>query len=135
MRILLADDSVVIRYRLMSLLSDLPGVEVVGLAATGAEAVARFEHLHPDLTVLDIRMPGGGGIEALSRIKAQDPSAAVIVLTNYPEEQYRRQCLEAGAEFFLDKSTEFERLPEAIEQIRQTQTAEDPDLADSANGA
>ena len=125
MRILLADDSCLVRDRLRTLLSGLPSVEVVGVAGCGREAVTQFERLRPDLTLLDIRMPGGDGIEALRRIKAQDPGAALIMLTNYAEEQCRRLCLEAGADFFLDKSMEFERIPDVIEQIRETRHAQD----------
>ena len=125
MRIIVADDSVVIRDRLMIILSEIPGVEIIGTAASGPEAVERFERLRPDLTVLDIRMPGGGGIDALSRIKKIDPSSAVIVLTNYPDEQYRRLCVAGGADSFLDKSTEFERIPEVIDQLRAARSCDD----------
>ncbi len=123
MRILIVDDSSVIRDRLKILLSDIPGVVVVGTASSGPEAVDQFEHLRPDVILLDIRMPGGSGIDALSEIKQRDPSTVVVILTNYPDDQYRRLCEAAGADFFLDKSTEFERMPEVIRQLMEGRTA------------
>ena len=125
MRIIVADDSVVIRDRLMIVISEIPGVEIIGTAASGPEAVERFERLRPDLTVLDLKMPGGGGIDALSRIKKIDPSSTVVILTNYPDEQYRQLCRARGADFFLDKSTEFERIPEVIGQLMAARSRDD----------
>ena len=73
----------------------------------------------PDVVILDIRMPDGSGIDVLQTIKQGEPAPAVIVLTNYPYPAYRQKCLQAGADFFLDKSTEFDQIPELIERHKE----------------
>ena len=105
MRILIVDDSPVVRERLTALLAELEGVEVVGQAQDVVGAVAAIRALRPDVVTLDIRMPGGNGIEALAEVKKVQPAPIVIMLTNYPYPQYRKKCLDAGADYFLDKST------------------------------
>ena len=117
MRVLIADDSEVVCQRLTALLSELPGVEVVGRARDSSEAISSIQELQPDAVILDIRMPGGSGIDVLRTIKKNDFAPRVIVLTNYPYPQYRKACMDAGAEFFLDKSTEFEKVTELIKQL------------------
>jgi DNA-binding NarL/FixJ family response regulator len=72
----------------------------------------------PHVIILDISMPGGGGFRAIKTIKQQQPTPVVIVLTNYPYPQYRQRCLENGADYFLDKSSDFERIPELLQKIR-----------------
>jgi PAS domain S-box-containing protein len=118
MKILVADDSQPIRSRLVERLSSLPGVTVAEAEDT-PQAIRQIATFMPDVAVLDIRMPGGGGIKALSEIKAIKPDTAVIIMTNYPYAQYRRKCLDAGADFFFDKSTEFELVTETIRQLRE----------------
>ena len=118
MKVLIADDSQPIRERLRWRLSRLSGVQVAEAADT-PEALRQMAVFMPDVAVLDIRMPGGGGIKALSEIKKQYPDTTVIIMTNYPYAQYRRKCLDAGADFFFDKSTEFEQAAETISQLIQ----------------
>jgi DNA-binding NarL/FixJ family response regulator len=107
-RVLVADDSPVIRERLLGILEDLGGVTVVGEAEDGRQALAMVEELHPDVVILDIRMANGSGIEALERIKRLEAAPVVAILTNYPYSQYRDRCVALGADFFFDKSNEFE---------------------------
>jgi len=114
MRILIVDDSPVVRERLTALLAELEGVEVVGQAQDVVGAVAAIRALRPDVVTLDIRMPGGNGIEALAEVKKVQPAPIVIMLTNYPYPQYRKKCLDAGADYFLDKSTEFEQVAQIL---------------------
>ncbi len=114
-RVLVVDDSTVIRERLNRILKDLGGVTVVGEAEDGREALEMVEDLRPDVVILDIRMGGGSGIEALERIKSLDPAPVVAILTNYPYSQYRARCAALGADFFFDKSTEFVRIAEAFD--------------------
>jgi DNA-binding NarL/FixJ family response regulator len=114
-RVLVVDDSTVIRERLNGILEDLAGVTVVGEAEDGREALTMVENLRPDVVILDIRMSGGSGIEALERIKSLEPAPVVAILTNYPYSQYRDRCAALGADFFFDKSTEFARIAEAFE--------------------
>src|SRR5688500_10198969 len=105
MRVLVIDDSAAVRSRIVGLLRDA-GLVVIGEtghAATGL-AIARAET--PDAVVLDARLPDGGGIELLIRLKGARPAPFVVVITN--ETRYRTRCLALGADVFLDKSAEFE---------------------------
>lgn len=113
-RVLVVDDSAIIRERLHGILGDLHGVTVVGEAEDGRQAVEMVEALQPDVVILDIRMHGGSGIEALEQIKRIEPAPVVAILTNYPYSQYRDRCAALGADFFFDKSTEFARIAEAL---------------------
>ncbi len=110
MKILIVDDSAIIRKRLKAMLSKITELENISQAKDPLEAIRTFDKLTPEVVILDMRMPGGSGIDVLREIKKGDPSPLVIVLTNYPYPQYRRKCIEAGADFFFDKSTEFDRV-------------------------
>jgi DNA-binding NarL/FixJ family response regulator len=103
------------------MLDELAGVEIVGQAENVAEAISAIGNLKPDVVILDIRMPGGSGIDVLENIKQNDSALLVIILTNYPYPGYRQKCLQAGADFFLDKSTEFDQIPELFERFKQDQ--------------
>jgi DNA-binding NarL/FixJ family response regulator len=116
-KVLIADDSAVVRQRLAELISEIERVEVVSQAGDALEALAAIEETTPDVAILDIRMPGANGIEALAEIKKERPAPVVIMLTNYPYPQYRKKCLDAGADYFFDKSTEFERVVEVIAHL------------------
>lgn len=115
MRVFIVDDSRIIRQRLASLLSDLPNVEIVGDAGGAEDAVAAIRTVKPDVVTLDIRMPGGSGLDIIRPIKNALRKVVIIILTNYPYPQYRQECLDKGADFFLDKSTEFGKIPEILE--------------------
>ena len=84
MRILIADDSVIVRERLINLLTELQGVEIIGQAEDAMEARGLAEKLKPDLAILDLRMPKGSGADVLFDLKRLVPSPKVIMLTNYP---------------------------------------------------
>ena len=116
MKVFIADDSAVVRERLIDMLSELPDVEIVGQAEDGLQATNLIEKLTPDVAILDIRMPRGNGIEALQNIKKNNPALIVIMLTNYPYPQYRKKCMKAGADYFFDKSTEFEKVTEVLKE-------------------
>jgi len=115
--VVIADDSSAVRERLVTMLADLKGVEVIGQAQNVEEAIASIRALKPKAVILDIRMPGGSGINVLQAIKREQPSPVVIMLTNYPYLQYRKKCLEAGADFFFDKSTEFNKIPQVFKLL------------------
>jgi DNA-binding NarL/FixJ family response regulator len=116
-RIYVVDDSALIRERLIEMLSDLPDVQVVGQSADPREAAANIRETSPDVVILDIQMQGKSGIELLKEIKRETPDIRVIVLTNYAYPQYRRQCKDLGAEHFLSKLTEFERLTGLVQNM------------------
>ncbi len=110
MLIFIADDSDPLRERLTALLSEIEGAEVVGQARNAAQAIEGVRSLNPDLVILDIQMPGGNGIDVLKTIKQDASPPLVIMLTNHVYPQYRKKCMELGADFFLDKSRDLERL-------------------------
>ena len=110
LRLLIADDSDVIVERLVAMLADVDGLQVVGRAANVLEASTALRTLKPDVLILDLRMSGGSGIDVLENMRGDPDAPIVIVFTNYSHAQYRRTCLESGARFFMDKSTEFERI-------------------------
>lgn len=115
LRVVIIDDSVVIRQRLVGLLEDAVGVEVVGVATDGHEGLDAILTLSPDVAILDIRMPGMSGIELMENLRHREVSPTIIVLTNFPYPVYRKRCQELGAEHFFDKSTEF---PAAVEVLQ-----------------
>lgn len=117
LKVLIADDSALVRERLAALVSDIEGVEIVGLAANAPEAIEIIQRLDPDVVILDIRMPGGNGIQVLEAIKADEAGPVVIMLTAFPYPQYRDKCLAAGADYFFDKASEFDRVVPVIEEL------------------
>jgi len=122
MKILIADDSEIMRERLKVMLSDITELENISLAEDVPEAISSFQKLNPEVVILDIRMPGGTGIDVLREIKKGNQPPLVVVLTNYPYPQYRRKCMDAGADFFFDKSTEFDKVTEVLKQLKQNQS-------------
>ena len=118
MKIFIADDSAVVRERLIEMLSELTGIEIIGRAQDGLEATNLIEKLNPDVVILDIHMHGGRGIEVLKYIKKIEPVPLVIILTSYPYPQYRKKCMDLGANFFFDKSTEFEKITEVLRKVK-----------------
>jgi DNA-binding NarL/FixJ family response regulator len=114
-QVAIADDSAVIRERLLQQLSQMQGIQMAWQAQNAAEAIAAFQRLAPEVAILDIQMPDGCGIDVLAHIKKESPQTTVIMLTNYPLPPFRKRCLNAGADYFFDKSTEFEK---AIEMVR-----------------
>ena len=110
MRVFIAENSSIIRERLAVLLSDLQGIEIIGYAEDVSEAVESIRLMKPDVVILDIQMPGGSGFSVLRDIRASELPAVVIIFTNDPFPQYRQRFIDAGADFFLDKSAEFEKL-------------------------
>jgi DNA-binding NarL/FixJ family response regulator len=117
MMFFIADDSDAVRGRLVELLSEVEGAEVVGQAAHASEAAAAIDRLKPHVVILDIRMPGGSGIDVLKRIKQGGRPPVVLMLTNHASPQYRKKCLEWGADFFLDKSRDLECLPQIFKSL------------------
>ena len=107
MRVIVVDDSVVIRDRLVTMLAGVPDVDVVGVFGSADAALGAMVKLAADLLILDVRLPGRSGLEAIPDMRRLAPSCEVVVFTNFPFERYRSRCLEAGAAHFLDKSKDF----------------------------
>ncbi|SRR2546428_653149 len=117
--VLIADDSLVFVERLVAMISEIHGSKVIGHARDAHKAMQCFRDLRPDVVILDLRMPGGNGIEVLEQIKQQSAATIVVVLTNFAFPQYRQRCLAAGADFFLDKSTEIDQVPQLLRKLSQ----------------
>jgi len=115
MRVLIVEDSAIMRERIADLLSEFgKDIDLVAQAQDVPQGLEAIRTLEPDVVILDIRMPGGSGIDVLKALKRERPAAGAIMLTNYPYPQYRERCRDAGADFFLEKSSEFDKLPEII---------------------
>jgi len=112
--VLIVDDSASIRQRLITLLTESPQIRIAGEAGDSREALDTMARIHPDTVILDIHMPGGSGIELLKQIKARYPEINVITLTNFDYNTYRQQCRRLGADHFLNKTLEFEKILNTI---------------------
>ncbi len=117
MRLFIADDSEILRVRLIDMLSEIEGIEIIGQAQESLGAIESIQELNPHVVILDIRMPRINGIEVLEAIKKDDESPTVIIFTDYPYPQYRKRCMDLGADFFFDKSTEFEKLVDTVKYL------------------
>jgi DNA-binding NarL/FixJ family response regulator len=125
-RVLVADDQRVVREGLSTLLALLDGVEVVGVAADGEDAVALAAELHPDVVLMDLRMPRCDGVEATRRLRELDPNIKVLMLTTYADDRSVIDALRAGARGYLTKDAGAEEIHRALEQLAQGQAAIDP---------
>ena len=117
MKVFIADDSKIVVDRLADLLRDVRGVEVAGQAGDALEAVRCIRQVNPDAVILDLQMPGGSGLEVLRAIRPDHPGLYVLICTNYAYPQFREECLSAGANYFLDKSSEFEKIPDILREL------------------
>jgi DNA-binding NarL/FixJ family response regulator len=125
-RVVLADDQRVVREGLGTLLSLLDGVEVVGTAADGEEAIRLAAELHPDVLLMDLRMPRCDGVEATRRLRESDPGIKVLMLTTYADDRSVIDALRAGARGYLTKDSGAEDIQRALEQLAHGQPAIDP---------
>jgi len=130
MKILIADDHAVVREGLKQVLSESPDFIVAAEASTGQEVMDKISKKDFDLVVLDIAMPGRGGLDVLKEIKTQKPKLSVLVLSMYPEEQYAVRVLKAGASGYLTKESAPDELVKAIRQISQGKKYVSPSLAE-----
>ena len=117
MKVFIADDSSAVVERLVYLLDDVPGVQLAGQASNVPEAIRSIQRIKPEVVILDLHMPGGTGLDVLHAIRSDHPSPFVLICTNYPDSEYREECLNAGAKFFLDKSSEFEKIPAILREL------------------
>jgi DNA-binding NarL/FixJ family response regulator len=113
----IVDDSQMMRERLTESVADIAGVEIGGQSGDPLEALDSIRKSHPDVVILDIRLPGRSGIDVLKDIKKESPAPIVIMITNYPYRQYRQGCMAAGADYFFSKINEFEMIRETLSRI------------------
>ena|SRR6266850_252562 len=114
LKVLIVDDSPLISARLSHMLSEVEQVEIVGLAADGDEALRLFDESQPAVVLLDLEIPGCNGLEVLREVRRRAERCVVVMFTSYDLPDFRDACLRAGADFFLRKSTEFERVVEIV---------------------
>ena len=118
-RLIIADDSAIIRSCLADLLSDIDGIDIVGQARDWSEVAEAVERLKPDVAILDIQMPKGNGIVTRRTINGNEFPPKVIMFTNYSYPQYKKKYIEAGADYFFDKCSEYRELTELLKQLIQ----------------
>lgn len=116
-RVVVADDQTVVREGIVTLLGLLPGIEVVGAAADGEEAVRLVEQQRPEVVLMDLRMPRCDGVEATRRIRSQYPGTQVVVLTTYSDDDSLFPALRAGARGYLTKDAGGEEIARAIADV------------------
>ena len=112
--LLIVEDSQAIRASLVSLMECLPGIDCIRTAGDLVEAMHCVRNFHPSLVVLDLQLPDGLGLELIEPIKHLAPYARIAVLTNHASEFNKRHCLAGGADWFFDKSTEFDALLDVV---------------------
>lgn len=125
-RILLVDDHAVVRLGLMTLLNDQPDMEVVAEASTAAEAVRAVEKFKPDVVLMDIRLPGEGGIEATRQVTARFPDSKVVMLTSFADDDLVIRAISAGAMGYVLKQVGNEELLRAIQAAARGEALLDP---------
>ncbi len=125
-RVLLVDDHEVVRLGLMTLINDRADMEVVGEAGTAGEALRAVERLRPDVVLMDIRLPGEGGIEATQRITRDFPETKVVILTSFADDELVVRAIQAGAAGYVLKQVGNEELLRAIQAAARGQALLDP---------
>jgi DNA-binding NarL/FixJ family response regulator len=113
-KLLIIDDSPLVREHVVQMISAIPDIDLVGQAETVAESLVALRKLAPDIIILDLHLPDGDGFEILKVVKTFFPHIRVIVLTNYPFPQHKTKALASGAEYFFDKSLEFEKVIDVL---------------------
>jgi DNA-binding NarL/FixJ family response regulator len=126
MKVFIVDDSRVVVERLTGLLEEVPGARLVGQAGDVSDAVVAIQKVRPDALILDLHLPGGSGLDVLRAIRTAHPDLFVLICTNYPYPEYREECLSAGANLFLDKSAEFEKIPSILSELAQKEAKISP---------
>jgi DNA-binding NarL/FixJ family response regulator len=122
LKVLLVEDHTMVRAGVRALLEGAGGIEVVGEASDGREAVRIAATLRPDVVVMDVAMPHMNGIEATRQLRAADPKVAIVVLSMYGDRQYISESLRAGASGYLLKDAAFSELLSAVKEVAQGRT-------------
>ncbi len=116
MNLFIVEDSLLIQNRLMRFIEELPDINIVGISSEISGAYEKILSTHTDAMILDIQLSDGNGLGLLKQIKTSTPNIRVVVLTNHSNEANRMQALRAGADSFLDKSTDFEQIPALLQR-------------------
>jgi len=114
MKVLIADDSRLMRERIREAISTFSGVEIVYETETGLQTLAALYKYNPDLAIIDIRMPDKNGLEVMKEFRTKNKTTKIIVLTNYAYDQYKDRAFENGADYFFSKSEDFEKIATVV---------------------
>lgn len=117
MKVFLVEDSPEIRHRLHAMISELDDVELGGEADSQDGALDGIVQGRPDVVILDLYLASGSGVEVLRQVKTRQAATWIIVLTNHGYPQYQEKCMALGADYFLDKARDFERLGELLADL------------------
>lgn len=128
-KVMLVDDHAVVRMGFKLLLQGSDDIQVVAEAESGEEAIKRYPEIKPDVVVMDISMPGIGGLEAVSRLLAKDPAAKILILSAHEDSSHPKRLLKAGAVGYLSKRSAAEELMQAIRHVAAGKTFLDSKLA------
>jgi DNA-binding NarL/FixJ family response regulator len=128
-RVVVADDHAIVREGTAELLERAGGIEVVGQAANGLQAVQLAEQLRPNVLLMDLAMPGMDGLEATRRVREVSPGTAILALTVHDEEAYVMAMLEAGASGYVTKAARGRELIDAVRAVASGETVFSPDIA------
>jgi DNA-binding NarL/FixJ family response regulator len=129
-RILVVDDHHVVRQGLVALLNIIPDIDVVGEASDGLQAIELHKTLQPDITLMDLQLPTLGGVEAILKIRANDPAARFIVLTTFDGDEDIFRSLQAGAKAYLLKGMTVDELVSTIQAVHSGRTLISPAIAE-----
>jgi len=127
-RILIADDHLIVREGLRLIMDTEPGFELVGEASDGAEAIELAAELKPDLILMDLRMPRVDGLTAIERLQVEQPQIAIVILTTFNEDELMRRGLQAGARGYLLKDTDRNTLFNTIRAAARGETLLQPEI-------
>lgn len=128
-KVLLIDDHELVRMGIKRLLQDVPGFKVVGVGGTGEEAVQLAKELVPDVVIMDVNMPGIGGLEATRKMIRHNPDIKILALTIYEDEPYPSRLLQAGASGYITKGCDPEEMIRAVRTIHSGQRYISPGIA------
>lgn len=117
MRVLLADDSVLMIERLREMLGNFHEVEIVDVCKNGADALIALRNLNPDLAIVDLKMPGLTGLQVLTEIRKENKNLPFILLTFHANDNYRRLAKAAGVNYFFSKVDDFEKVGQVVDEL------------------
>lgn len=117
MNVFIVEDFELMHKHLLAMLSEIPGITLVGHAADELGSIERIDTLLPDVVILDLNLQAGSGFEVLKYIKQHHAATKVMVLTNYADDFYIKRCMDAGADYFFDKSFQFMWVGKALRQL------------------